>query len=312
MPVRYITVTPITNLFLPVTRSFSDIAIVGAVDAAAEGPKKRPVPITNPNTLSSQAVTLSTNAATAAGNPTLNFAAVPGTILPAMVIRDLTAGAVIPAGTTVSSTTATTVVMSQNATGAGVGSGDAIQFTNPNNGKPVDDVGWFKGALANSVRTAFAQSPGPTTVWAVATDPADGANTVTNGLAEVAKINVQIVVLANAPLVSATQGKPEIEALATHCNTVSNGADGMERIGVAMLGNGVTDTTLISGVMAQDRMTMIAHHSTEDAAAAVAGVIAGYPPHISMLLKPIALDMDTVFSDSDIDGFNTPPRAGPA
>ena len=145
------------------------------------------------------------------------------------MIRDLTAGAVIPVGTTVSSTTATTVVMSQNATGAGVESGDAIQFANPNNGKPVDDVGWFKGALAKSVRTAFAQSPGPTTVWAIATDPADGA-TVANGLAEVAKINVQIVVLANTPLTSATQGKTEIEALATHCNTVSDSADGMERM----------------------------------------------------------------------------------
>ena len=47
MPVKYITVTPITNLFVPATRSFGDIAIVGAVDAAAQGPKKRPVPITN-------------------------------------------------------------------------------------------------------------------------------------------------------------------------------------------------------------------------------------------------------------------------
>jgi hypothetical protein len=71
-----------------------------------------------------------------------------------------------------------------------------------------------------------------------------------------------------------------------------------------MLGNGVTDPTLITGTMAQDRMTMIAHHSTEDAAAAVAGVIAGYPPHISLLLKPIAISMDHVFSDSEIDAFN--------
>lgn len=306
MPVRYITVTPITNLFLPATRAFGDIAIVGAVDAAAQGPKKRPVPITNPLAVSSQAVTLSTNAATAAGNATLNFAAVPATILPGMVIRNLTAGAVIPAGTTVSSTTATTAVMSQNATGAGVGSGDAIQFINPNNGKPVDDVGWFKGDLAESVKTAFAQSPGPTTVWAVATDPADGANTVANGLAEAAKVNVQIVVLANTPLLSATQGIAEIDALATHCNTVSNtGTDGMERIGIAMLGSGVTDTTIISATIAQNRMTMIAHHSAKDAAAAAAGVIAGYPPHISMLLKPITLDMDKVFSDSEIDAFNT-------
>jgi hypothetical protein len=46
-----------------------------------------------------------------------------------MVIVDLTTIAAIPSGSTVVSTTATTVVMSQNAVGAGVGSGDAIQFT---------------------------------------------------------------------------------------------------------------------------------------------------------------------------------------
>jgi hypothetical protein len=308
MPVRYITVTPITNLFVPATRSFGDIAVIGAVDATALGPKKIPIPITNPLAVSSRSVSLTTNGTTAAGNPTLNFAAVPPTILAGMTIVDLTIGSVIPAGTTVQSTTATTVVMSQNATGAGVGSGDSIQFRNPNNGKPVDDIGWFKGALAQSIKTAFAQSPGPTTVWAIATDPTDGANTLTNGLAEAAKLNVQIVVLANMPLIgtAAGQGRTEIEALATHCNTVSNnGGDGMERIGVAMLGNGVTDTTLISATMAQNRMTMIAHHSTEDVAAAAAGVIAGYAPHISLLLKQVTVDMDKVFADSEIDAFNT-------
>ena len=308
MPVRYITVTPITNLFVPATRSFGDIAIVGAVDATAQGPKKIPVALTNPLAVSSPSVSLTTNGTTAAGNPTLHFASVPASILAGMTLVDLSTGSVIPAGTTVQSTTPTTVVMSQNATGAGVGSGDSIQFTNANNGKPVDDAGWFKGALAQSVKTAFAQSPGPTTVWAIATDPNDGANTLANGLAEAAKINVQIVVLANTPLIgtAAGQGQAEIEALATHCNTVSNtGADGMERIGVAMLGNGVSDTTLISATMAQNRMTMIAHHSTEDAAAAAAGVIAGYAPHISLLLKQVTIDMDKVFSDSEIDAFNT-------
>ena len=72
--------------------------------------------------------TLITSGPTAAASATLHFAAVPGTILPGMAIADLTTGSVIPAGTTVVSRTATTVVMSQNATGAGVGSGDTIQF----------------------------------------------------------------------------------------------------------------------------------------------------------------------------------------
>jgi len=311
MPVRYITVTPITDLFVPATQSFSDIAIVGAIDTDALGPKKVPVPVTNPLqvsfNLSHPTLNLTTTATTAAGSATLTFAAAPASILVGMTIADATTGSVIPSGTTVRSTTATTVVMSQNATGAGVGNGDSIQFIYVRNGNPVDDVGWFKGALGRSINTAFAQTPGPTTVWAIATDPADGANTLANGLAEAAKIAVQVVVLANTPLTGtgAGNGQAEIEALATHCNTVSNtGADGLARIGVAMLGNGVTDTTLISGTIAQNRMTMIAHHSTEDAAAAVAGVIAGYPPHFSLLLKPIAIDMDKVFSDSEIDAFN--------
>jgi hypothetical protein len=210
-------------------------------------------------------------------------------------------------GTAVVSTTATTVVMSKNATGAGVATGDAIQFTNSFNGNPVDDVGWFNGDLGNSVKTAFAQSPGPTTVWAIATDPNDGANALANGLDLAAKLNVQIVVIANRPLTGGVGlGRNAIEALATHCNTVSNtGGDGKERIGVAMLGNGFTDTTVITATMAQNRMTMIAHHSTEDAAAAAAGVIAGYAPHISLLLKQVTIDMDSVFSDSEIDAFNT-------
>lgn len=228
MSVRYITVTPITNLFVPATQSFGDIAIVGAVNTNALGPKKTPVAITNPLAVASQAVTLVTGGATAAGAATMQFAAVPPTIQPGMVVADLTNGSVIPstqaqpvalatngataganttlqfaavpstiqkgmvivdltnpalipAGTTVASTTSTTVVMSQgaagagvgngdviqffagtavvsmtnttvvmsqNATGVGVASGDAIQFTSPFNGKPVDDIGWFNGALS--------------------------------------------------------------------------------------------------------------------------------------------------------------------
>jgi hypothetical protein len=309
MPVRYITVTPITDLFVPATRSFGDIAIVGAVVAAAHGPKKTPVPITNPLAVSFQSpLSLTTSAATAAGNATLTFAAVPAAIVQGMEIVDLTNRPVIPDGAFVQSTTATTVVMNQNAVGAGVANGDSIQIGWPN-GKPVDDVGWFNGAVADSVKTAFAQSPGPTTVWAIATDPADAGNALANGLAEVAKINVQIVVVAKTPLAgtaAAPQGRAEIEALATHCITVSNtGGDGKERIGVAMLGNGVTDTALITATMSQNRVAMVAHHSTEDAAAATAGVIAGYAPHISLLLKQITIDMDKVFSDSEIDAFNT-------
>src|SRR5579872_1042848 len=69
-----------------------------------------------------------TNGTTASGNATLHFAATPAWIVAGMTVNDTTA-AVVPAGTTVLSTTGTTVVMSQNATGGGVGSGDTIVFS---------------------------------------------------------------------------------------------------------------------------------------------------------------------------------------
>jgi hypothetical protein len=79
---------------------------------------------------------LTTNGTTAAGSPVLNFASVPtwirgplGTGVVGMQIRDATSAAVIPANTTLVSATATTVTMSNNAAGAGVGGTDVITFS---------------------------------------------------------------------------------------------------------------------------------------------------------------------------------------
>lgn len=232
MAVRYITVTPVTKMFKPATRSFGDVAIVGAADNNANGPTKTPVPITNPDSVSH----------------------------------------------------------SSNPAGAD---------------KAVDDVAWFKGDLGNSIRKAFEQTPGPTTVWAVRTDTSEAANALPNAFAEVGKLNVQIVAIANTSLESATVGKTEIELLASHVNNVSsNGGDGKERIGVAMLKKDITNPSIVSSNMSIDRMVMVAHKSDEDAAAAVSGTIAGYEPHISLLLKQVKIGMDDLFSDSEIDAFN--------
>lgn len=70
-----------------------------------------------------------TNNTTASGNATLHFASTPAWIVAGMTVTDTTAPSVIPAGTMVLSTTGTTVVMSANATGGGVGSGDTLQFS---------------------------------------------------------------------------------------------------------------------------------------------------------------------------------------
>ena len=70
-----------------------------------------------------------TNNTTASGNAILHFASTTG-IVAGMTIVDVTAGnSVIPFGTTVLLTTGTTVVMSANAGGSGVGSGDTVKFT---------------------------------------------------------------------------------------------------------------------------------------------------------------------------------------
>ena len=65
-----------------------------------------------------------------------------------------------------------------------------------------------------------------------------------------------------------------------------------------------TAATLNAGVVKNERMYLIAHTSAEDAGAATAGVIAGYEPQISMLLKPISLTMTQLFSDAEIDTFD--------
>jgi hypothetical protein len=73
--------------------------------------------------------TVTTNGTTANGNPTLHFAATPAWVVAGMTITDNTTPSAIPAGTTVLSTTGTTVTMSANAAGAGVGGTDSISFS---------------------------------------------------------------------------------------------------------------------------------------------------------------------------------------
>jgi hypothetical protein len=298
MAVRYITVTPVTKLFKPATRAFGDIAIVGDTDSAALGPRRVPIPITNPDSINYSARTTLTAAVNATAT-TIAAASVSGFPSPPFRVRidnetlDVTAVATL-------NLTVTRGVDGTTAAAHAVGA--PVVYTTDD--RAVDSTTWFQGALGRAVRKTFEQTPGPTTVWALRLNTAD-ANPLTAALAEVSKLDVQIVTLANTPLVSATVGRAEVEALASHVNTVSNtGGDGKERIGVAMLGKGVTDPTVVSSNMSINRMVMVAHRSDEDAAAAVAGAIAGYEPHISLLLKPVKLGMDELFSDSEMDAFN--------
>ena len=305
MTVRYITVTPVANFFKPATRAFGNIAIVGGVAPAS----------------TRLAAALDTTATTLSVENSTGFPATPFSIR----IESETLSVTTATGTTWTVTRgAGGTTAAAHISGTALSTGDptgpinvAIPITNPDsvsdpddpastkNKKPVDSFDWFHGDLGKAVRTAFAQSPGPTIVWAVRNN---GSN-LADSFSVVGKLDVQIVLLANKPLTTANTN--DIKALAAHVTTLSGtgGGDGKERIGVAMLANAAAASTaggLITGLgLTDSRMVVVAHKSDDDAAAAVAGTIAGYEPHISLLLKPVGLAMADTFDDSEIETLNS-------
>ncbi|MEV5683497.1 MULTISPECIES: hypothetical protein [unclassified Streptomyces] len=146
---------------------------------------------------------------------------------------------------------------------------------------PDDAIARAPGALGTAVALALRQEPGPGTIYGVrlASTP-----NYTESLATIATLPVQLVVIAGARLSSGTPAE-SIVKLADHVKGPF--ADGLERMGVAMLAKGDTDPAVITGTLSTDRMVYVAHKSDEDVAAAVAGTIGGYEPHVSLLLKKV-------------------------
>ncbi|WP_405975261.1 hypothetical protein OG496_47045 [Streptomyces sp. NBC_00988] len=172
-----------------------------------------------------------------------------------------------------------------------------VAFTSPDKAEQT-----FPGELGKALTLVFRQSPGPTLVYGVPVDAT--APDWKSALAVVAGLNVQLVVLANTPI-DATSKTPEgpIGLLSDHVTSVSQtGADGMERMGVAMLPKG---STVPKVILSNERMVYIAHNSDEDAAVAVTGTIAGYEPFVSLLLKKVNIDSPP-FNPTDIDALNGP------
>ncbi|WP_051866598.1 hypothetical protein [Streptomyces griseus] len=293
MPVKYIEVSPSSELFAPAQRAFGDIAIVGKGGFGT--PASDPQPFTSPVTAGDHLKALGGTALTAAaakGRDTVTTAvSVP---VPLLVRLTSDTGSEVHRVTNVDSVT---------------GNGEApTSFSLTLDGKLGADypIGTkvtqeSDSDLLRAVRTAFAQSPPPTVVWGV---PVDYTTPIWgDGLDKVDKLNVQIVVLANTPLNSTTSGT--VALLTSH--VTADLGDGKERIGVAMLDRSVQTsslTTLVVSPVINERMVLIAHRSDDDVAAALAGVISGYQPHISLLLKPISIAMTEVFSDTEIDAFN--------
>jgi hypothetical protein len=325
MTVRYIRVNPVADLFAPAVRGIGNIAIVGQVTPPAAPPGAPTATAANGAGLEigtyRYAVTLVTakgeteagaeaTVTTTAGSQTVSLTAIPtGTAATNTVARKLYRTVVNgPAGSerllaTIEDNTTTTL----NDTVRDAALGESPPIARPNTPTaftdPSDARRRTPGDLGNAIALAFSQSPTPTLVYGVRT--ASGPDW-TAALNAVASIDAQFVVLANTPLDASTGASPAgaIFQLANHVSSVSNtGGDGKERMGVAMLTKGATNTAIVAGALANERMVYIAHKSDQDAAAAVAGVIAGYEPHISILLKPVNITNEE-FTPTEIAAIN--------
>lgn len=175
----------------------------------------------------------------------------------------------------------------------------AVEVTSPDAAiKLFTKAGEAQSALTKALLMAMRQDPSPTRMWGI-----KAGATLPEAFTAAAALDVQFVVLANT-LVTADSVKTgaAIALLRDHVVTVSGQGDGKERMGVAMLAKGATDTAPVATVPS-DRMVYVAHQSDDDAAAAVAGTIAGYPPYTSMILKQVAIS-NIPFSAAQVDTIN--------
>jgi hypothetical protein len=319
MTVRYIRVNPVADLFAAAVRAYGNIAVVGQVTPPATAPAAPTATAASGAGLEigtyRYAVTLVTPAgetdlgaeatvATTAGNQRVNLGAIPsgppGTVA-RKLYRTAVGGAAGSARLLATIADNTTVTFNDGVRDAALG--DDPPIVRPNTPiaftDPAEARRRVPGDLASAVALAFAQTPGPTLVYGVRT--ASGPDW-TAALNAVAALDAQFVVLANTPL--DPTGVAAVSRLAEHVGTVSaTGGDGKERMGVAMLAKGATDSGIVTGALASERMVYVAHRSDQDVAAAVAGVIAGYEPHISILLKPVAITSDP-FTPAEIAAIN--------
>lgn len=124
----------------------------GAPGALCDAANSANFPIFNLSSLPDN--TEATNAQTASGNATLNFAATPSYVVGGNIVTvtNLTNPSSISGGTTINSVTATTAVMSANAA-ATINSGDIIQFTSA-------DYRWSFTTVAKADACTIAQTYG--------------------------------------------------------------------------------------------------------------------------------------------------------
>ncbi|HEX5543354.1 MAG TPA: hypothetical protein VFX60_17670 [Micromonospora sp.] len=161
----------------------------------------------------------------------------------------------------------------------------------------ITNGGRDAGPLYRSIREVLLQRPGPSRVYAVATDDSSGGPDYAAALAAVATAPVQLVCLARVT------DAATLALLKTHVEDASGA--GAKRIGVAMVdpdlavGDGQTFADAADAaydglkngegrmVLAAARVTKVDGIPTTDVAACAMATIAGYQPHISVLLKQV-------------------------
>jgi hypothetical protein len=179
--------------------------------------------------------------------------------------------------------------------------------------------------LAKSINLALTN--GALQVWAYRLDSWNGFSAASPAFADFSNRQINIVCL------SATSNPDWITALRTHVEASSpNDAGGggtRPRIGVAMLPEGgildssgkvsnkFSDWKSSAGeanspmTWASSRMVFVAHHSPDDVAAAVAGVIGGVDPWVSLVLKPVSgIQQSGDFTDQDLLTLMHPDQVG--
>ncbi|MFD8756883.1 hypothetical protein ACFV0O_38790 [Kitasatospora sp. NPDC059577] len=287
MAVKYIDVKASSDLFAPAVRAFGDIAIIGrsGFGTAAAKPKDIGSPAEAAKSFPNGLTSLSGDAAKDSH----------AIIVPV----DLPVGAAVRIGVAADTEVRTVTKSEAVRTESEAVSGKHTLTLNRalDREHKAGAVVEHESDLLRAISAVFRQSPPPTRVWGVQVDFAsplwDAA------LDEVGTLDVQIVALANMPLNDAN--KDTLGRLADHVKNV--GGDGKERIGVAMLDRDLPVDKMVeqnAAPVKNERMVLVAHRSPDDVAAATAGVIAGYRPHISMLLKPIDVVMTGPFADSDV------------
>ena len=132
------------------------------------------------------ATTAATSAATSSG-AVLTFSSVPSNVAVGQLVVDKTATTVIPGGTTVLSFTSTTVTLSASVTGAGVGNGDTIAFTNCPTWQMEKNLALSRGMIIQNgtgthlfiVSTAGTTGNGSEPTWNTTAGNTTADNTVT-------------------------------------------------------------------------------------------------------------------------------------